>query len=254
MVDRILLFCAVASLLVVGGASAQDSTFVLKKVGVHRDTIDTFQPQPYSLRPFVVSGTERIRVGSVRLDTSEYRIDARRGHLWVDRDDLISAHDSLFASYRTFPFSLKSVYRRRAPDSTVADSGTVAVVEEGDTTSQEGFSPFEGVDIERSGSISRGIVGGTNRDANVESGLRMQLEGEVAEDVHVQALLTDADTPIQPGGSTQRLRDFDRVFLGIETPQGSARLGDVDVDVTGTRVEEMLRSAADSSVTDTTAE
>ncbi len=231
MVNRILLFCAVGGLLVVSGAAAQDSTLVLEEVGVRQDTIDTFQTQPYTLRPLVVPGTETIRVGTVQLDTSEYRLDARRGQLWVERDDLISAHDSLFARYRTFPFSLQSVYRRRAPDSTAADSGAVAVVEERDTTAQEGFSPFEGVNVERSGSISRGVVGGTNRDANVESGLRMQLEGEVAEDVHVQALLTDADTPIQPGGSTQRLRDFDRVFLGIETPQGAARLGDVDVDL-----------------------
>ncbi|HKL88350.1 MAG TPA: hypothetical protein VJ884_05035, partial [Salinibacter sp.] len=120
-------------------------------------------------------------------------------------------------------------YRRRAPDSAATDTGAVAVVEE--ESDESGFTPFAGVDIERSGSISRGLVGGTNRDVGVESGLRMQLEGEVADDVRVKALLTDANTPIQPGGSTQRLREFDRVFLGIEAPQGRARLGDVDVDL-----------------------
>jgi hypothetical protein len=231
MVDRIFLLCAGIVLLAAGPAAAQDSTLTLRDLGLHRDTIDTFQPQPYALRPFVVPGTETIRVGPTRLDTSEYRLDARAGRLWVGRSDLITAHDTLFAAYRTLPFRFRAVYRRRAPDSTAADSGTVAVVEAPDSTAQTGFSPFEGVDIERSGSISRGIVGGTNRDANLESGLRLQLEGEVADSVHVRALLTDQNTPIQPGGTTQRLRDFDRVFLGVETPHGDARLGDVQVDL-----------------------
>ena len=209
---------------------AQDSTLVLDDVGVHRDTIDTFQPQPYTLRPFIVPGTETIWVGPTRLDTTEYRLDADQGRLWVHRDDLIGARDTLFAAYRTLPFTFEPVYRRRAPDSTAAEAGTVAVVEE-DSVARSGFSPFAGVDIQRSGSISRGIVSGTNRDANIESGMRMQLEGEVAEDVRIRALLTDESTPIQPGGSTQRLRDFDRVFLGIQTPHGDARLGDIDVDL-----------------------
>ena len=227
---RLLVACAVGSILLAGAAAAQDSTLVLDDLGVHQDTIDTFRPQPFPLRhSFIVPGTERIRVGPTVLDTSEYRLDARNGRLWIRRDDLVRAHDSLFARYRTFPFAFQEVYRRRAPDTTAADTGAVTVVEEEGEQRQGGFSPFEGIDIKRSGSISRGFVGGTNRDVTVESGLRMQLEGEVAEDVHVQALLTDENTPIQPGGSTQRLREFDRVFLGIEAPQGRARLGDVDV-------------------------
>jgi len=231
MTLRPLVTCVVASLVLVGNAAAQDSTLTLEGVGLHRDTIDTFQPQPYTLRPYVVPGTERIRVGPTRLDTTEYRLDPGSGRLWVRRDDLIAAHDTLFAAYRTLPFALEPVYRRRAPDSTAADSGTVRVVERADSSTGAGFSPFEGVSIERSGSISRGVVSGTNRDANIESGLRLQLDGEVADSVRIQAQLTDQNTPIQPGGSTRRLRDFDRVFLGVETPHGDARLGDVDVSL-----------------------
>ena len=231
---RLCLLWLVGGLLVLSPTHvlAQDSTLVLDVGGEHRDTIDTFQPQPYALRPLVVPGTERIRVGSTRLDTSEYRLDSRRGRLWIHREDLVERRDTLFATYRTLPFAFESVYRRRVPDSTAADTGTVAVVEE-DTSRTQGFDPFEGVQIERSGSISRGVVGGSNRDVNVASGLRMQVDGEVAEDVTVRALLTDENTPLQPEGTTQRLRDFDRVFLEVGAPQGTARLGDVDVDIGG---------------------
>lgn len=199
----------------------------------YRDTIDTFQPQPYDLRSFVLPGSERIWVGPTRLDTSEYRLDARSGRLWVHRDDLLGARDTLFASYRTYPFAFEDIYRQRAPDtSAAADSATVAVVEE-EGEAATGFDPFEGVDLQRSGSISRGVVGGTRRDVNVESGLRLQLQGEVADSVFVRALLTDENTPIQPEGTTQRLQDFDRVFLEVTAPEGEARLGDVDVDLDG---------------------
>ena len=260
LIVRMLLLCGVGGVLFVGKAAAQDrqrscpdrpksrlpsvvdadcrrhrrdTTRVLSDLGRHRDTIDTFQPQPYQLRPFVLPSSETIWIGSTRLDTAEYRLDARSGRLWVHRDDLIGARDTLFASYRTYPFAFDDVYRRRAPDTSVtADSATVAVIEEEDSAST-GFDPFKGIDIQRSGSISRGVVGGTQRDVSVESGLRMQLQGEVADSVFVRALLTDENTPIQPEGTTQRLQEFDRVFLEIDAPQGTARLGDVDVNLDG---------------------
>jgi hypothetical protein len=216
-----------------GTAAAQDSTLVLDDIGEHRDTIDTFQPQPYALRPFILPGTETIRVGGTRLDTSEYRLDAREGQLWIRRENLLETRDTLFAAYRTLPLGLQSVYRRRTPASALPDTGTVAVTTTGDTAAADAFDPFEGVQIERSGSVSRGLVGGTNRDVNIESGLRMQLEGEVAEDIRIRALLSDQNTPLQPDGSTQRLRNFDRVFLEMNAPQGTARLGDVDASVDG---------------------
>ncbi|MFP4228682.1 MAG: hypothetical protein ACLFTE_07635 [Salinivenus sp.] len=247
---RRLFYCFLGGLLIglvpVGGL-AQDSTLVLTDVGMHRDTIDTFQPQPYELRPLMVPGTETIRVGPTELDTSEYRLDPRRGRLWIHREDLVEAQDTLFAAYRTFPFEVNEVYRRRTPDTTTTDTGAVAVVEE-DTARAPGFDPFQGVQVERSGSISRGVVGGTNRDVNVESGLRMQLDGEVAEDVRVRALLTDENTPLQPEGTTQRLRDFDRVFLELGTPQGTAQLGDVDVDLSGSTFGTFSRKVQGAAV------
>ena len=232
-IGRALLLWSIGVLCWAGSAAAQDPARALDRLGRHRDTLDTFQPQPYTLRPFVLPGTERIWVGPTRLDTSEYRLDARRGRLWIERTDLVRARDTLIASYRTYPFAFEDVYRRRAPDSSrTADSSTVAVVEE-DAPASPGFDPFEGIDLQRSGSLSRGVVGGTRRDVRVESGLRLQLQGEVADSVFVRALLTDENTPIQPEGTTQRLQNFDRVFLEIGAPQGQARLGDVEVDLDG---------------------
>jgi hypothetical protein len=233
LVLTLLVLGGVGSVVLVGPVQAQDTTRVLEALDRHRDTIDTFQAQPYRLQPFVLPGSEEVRVGPTPLDTSDYRLDARHGQLWVHRNALLRARDTLFVSYRTYPFRFDDVYRRRAPDTPRAtDSAAVAVVEE-ESSDSAVFDPFAGVDIQRSGSISRGVVGGTQRDVSVESGLRMQLQGEVADSVFVRALLTDENTPIQPEGTTQRLQDFDRVFMSVDAPHGTARLGDVDVDLGG---------------------
>src|SRR5690606_21935428 len=83
--------------------------------------------------------------------------------------------------------------------------------------------------IQRSGSLTRGITFGSNRDASLESGLRLDLSGNITDDVEILATLTDQSTPIQPDGSTQTLREFDQVFIRLRSPLGQLQLGDVDV-------------------------
>ncbi|HMB90662.1 MAG TPA: hypothetical protein VKP65_07435, partial [Rhodothermales bacterium] len=195
-----------------------------------RDTLDLLQPQPYVLRSFILPGTEQIYLDGTRLDSTRYRIDYRFGRLWID--GLVpDPRRSLVAVYRTWGFAFKDAYRLRSvvrPDND--STGTsVAVVEERDQESDEPFDPFGGARLERSGSISRGVLVGNNRDATVESGLRMQVAGEVTDGVRVQAVLTDENTPILPEGTTQRLSEFDRVFIEIESEQGTAQLGDFDL-------------------------
>ena len=88
--------------------------------------------------------------------------------------------------------------------------------------------------IRTRGSITRGVVAGSNRDVSVTSGLRLSLEGAVAPGVALRAALTDEDTPILPEGTTQQLSDLDRVYVEVDGPGVRARLGDVDLALRGT--------------------
>ena len=88
--------------------------------------------------------------------------------------------------------------------------------------------------IRTRGSITRGVVAGSNRDVSVTSGLRLALEGAVAPGVALRAALTDEDTPILPEGTTQQLSDLDRVYVEVDGPGVRARLGDVDLALAGT--------------------
>ncbi|MCK5739712.1 hypothetical protein KAH55_11035, partial [bacterium] len=60
----------------------------------------------------------------------------------------------------------------------------------------------------------------------VESGLRLQLAGRVAEKVDVVAALNDQNTPIQPEGNSQTLQEIDKIFVEIKGKQFAATLGD----------------------------
>ena len=229
----IVVMCVLAA---AGPAAAQGVRVALEDPGLHVDTLDVTGPRPFRLRPFVIPGSETVRLGEALLDTSRYRIDYRHGRLWLEEGggEALPDPPRLVVAYRTLPFAFRDVYRRRSLDAGAADStGRVAVVEEAPPAAT-GFDPFGGSGLQRSGSITRGILAGNNRDVSVESGLRLQLSGEIAEGVDVQAVLTDENTPILPEGTTQRLDEFDRVFIEIGSPVGTAQLGDFDLRFGGT--------------------
>ena len=208
-------------------AVGQEVTVPVEDAGVLRDTFSLALPQPFALGPFVLPASEVVDLDGVRLDTAQYRLDVRHGLLWLDE---AVEGEQIAVAYRRLPFSFREVYRRRSVrQATASDSlEAVAVIEERADTAQTS-DPFGGFALQRSGSVTRGILAGNNRDVTVESGLRMQLSGEIAEGVNVQAVLTDENTPILPEGTTQRLDEFDRVFIQIDFPQGQTQLGDFDL-------------------------
>ena len=91
------------------------------------------------------------------------------------------------------------------------------------------------------GSITRGVVAGSNRDVSVTSALRLSLEGEISPGVALRAALTDEDTPILPEGTTRQLSDLDRVYVEVESAAVRARLGDVDLVLPGTAFAPLAR-------------
>ncbi len=95
--------------------------------------------------------------------------------------------------------------------------------------------------LQTRGSITRGVVAGSNRDVSVTSGLRLSVAGDVAPGVTLRAALTDENTPILPEGTTQQLSDLDRVYVEVDGPGVSARLGDVDLRLPGTAFAPLTR-------------
>ncbi|MCX8056716.1 MAG: hypothetical protein N3F03_03785 [Ignavibacteria bacterium] len=83
-----------------------------------------------------------------------------------------------------------------------------------------------GTKLERSGTISRGFSVGTNKDFTLNSGLRLQLAGQLSDDIEVVAVLSDQSSPIQPEGNTRTLQEIDKVYIDLKHKNAQATFGD----------------------------
>lgn len=219
-------------------AAAQESSE--RMADVHADTLFGNREQPFALRPWIIVGTESVEAGRTKLPPTAYRFDYRLGELWF----IEAPPDTFVVRYRTYPFDFRPAYFNRRLVSPEEDTNRVRTLAEVDFLSErppKETSIFGDSKLERHGSITRGITAGNNRDVSLESGLRVQLAGEIAEGVNVRAVLTDESTPIQPDGTTQRLNEFDRVFIQIETGGGTATLGDYDLRFGSTEFARLSR-------------
>ena len=109
-------------------------------------------------------------------------------------------------------------------------------------------NPFEGLNTR--GSISRGINLGNNRNAVLNSELDLQIFGKLNNKVQVTASIQDANIPLQDGGYSQKLDEFDQIFIELKSEKWKIRAGDVDLNNANTyfgrfekRIQGLLVSA-----------
>ena len=109
-------------------------------------------------------------------------------------------------------------------------------------------NPFEGLNTK--GSISRGINLGNNRNAVLNSELDLQIFGKLNSKVEVTASIQDANIPLQDGGYSQKLDEFDQIFIELKSEKWKIRAGDIDLKNSSTyfgrfekRIQGLLVSA-----------
>jgi len=138
--------------------------------------------------------------------------------------------------YAYLPLVLQRTYRRRE----LIDADSLITGDDGETdttrvqvarSTSTGASFLNNSSLNQQGSLSRGIIVGSNQDFALESGLQFELNGQLTDDVSINASLTDRSIPIQPDGSTQNLREFDRVFIELQAPSTTLQMGDVDLSL-----------------------
>ncbi|MFN3529550.1 MAG: hypothetical protein ACK417_06475 [Bacteroidia bacterium] len=89
---------------------------------------------------------------------------------------------------------------------------------------------FDFRQLDKQGSISRGLGLGNNQDLVLNSGFNLQLSGQLTDSVEILASMTDNNLPFQPDGFTQQLQDFDRVFVQLRSRRHSLIVGDYDLN------------------------
>ncbi len=177
---------------------------------------------------------------NVLTPVSDYNFNYREGIIILSKDlfqkyslDTFQIYN-LSIDYDVFPYSLKEEYSNFEVtverDSVTGDTVQIA-------TQKKDFmgSIFEGTDLEKSGSLFRGVNIGSNRDLTLNSGFRLQLNGKLSDGIEINAALTDENSPIQPEGNTEKLQELDKVFIEIKSKSFVGTIGDINVDFANTQ-------------------
>jgi hypothetical protein len=134
------------------------------------------------------------------------------------------------------------------PDPDKEDEIPVVIIPPKNNASGRDADFLSNSQLRRSGSISRAITVGNRQGLAVNSGLRLQLEGDLGGGLSVVGSITDENIPIQPSGTTQQLSDFDRVFLQLRKGNGALTVGDFEESQKGTRFANFYRNVQGAQV------
>lgn len=164
---------------------------------------------------------------NVAIDTSAYSVHFEKGYV-VLSEELINTQDSITINYVQYPSFLTRRYSLLDPQIITQRTGAMdQLYALQQSTRENTFTPFDGLNT--SGSISRGITLGNNQNAVVSSELDLQITGMLSERVGIRASIQDANIPMQEGGYSQNLNEFDQIFIEIFSDNWTIRAGDIDL-------------------------
>ncbi|MBO2012753.1 hypothetical protein [Hymenobacter negativus] len=133
--------------------------------------------------------------------------------------------DSILVCYRVLPLRL-SLARYRRPRSMMDSMGfRQPILRFEDFSVKEQILNTPG--ISKTGNLSRGLSFGNTQNVFVNSALNLQLEGQLAENIHLTAAISDQNVPFQPEGNTQQLQQFDKIYITLTNPNWNLTAGDV---------------------------
>lgn len=159
------------------------------------------------------------------LDSTLYTIDFSKALLKFKQSIDI---DSIEVEYLRYPEFLTKVYKQLDDKVIVERSSDLRQLYRLENTNKrDEFTPFDG--LTTSGSISRGVTIGNNQNSVLNSELDLQISGKLSDKVSLRASIQDANIPLQESGYSQRLDEFDQVFIELFSDDWNIRAGDIDL-------------------------
>lgn len=155
------------------------------------------------------------------IQRNKYRVDFSKSTIY---NESLTELDTIEIHYQVFPFQWekkdmhKDIRRLQVEKAYVKNPFRYSA-------SKTNLQPSFG-NLNKQGSISRGISFGNSQDLSVSSSLNLQLAGAISEEVNVRAVISDENIPIQPEGNTQQIQDFDQVFIELFNENNTLRVGD----------------------------
>jgi hypothetical protein len=201
----------------ISAASQNLDNRIIKRVAVSADTILLDSNS-------IASGSFQVRHGERILLDSEYWVDPVQALFHINPG--LQMGDSIDISYRRLPLSFSRKYANKDTILLETSTGTRKdPFKYRPTPNESDLFGLQGLD--KSGSISRGVLFGNNQDLAVNSAFNLELAGKVTDKINVVASVTDNAIPIQANGNTLELQDFDQVFIKLYDDQRELIAGDM---------------------------
>jgi hypothetical protein len=203
-------FCALAQ--------GQNSTYRTKKVAVN----DSIIIDSVSINSNYFS--IKTKANTV-IDSTFYKVDFGKATLRFIKP---IETDSIIINYLKFPEFLTKTYKQLDDTIIVENTDNIQKLYQlSQSNDTKDYIPFDG--LTTSGSISRGVTVGNNQNSVLNSELDLQISGKLSDKVSLRASIQDANIPLQESGYSQRLDEFDQVFIELYSDRWNIRAGDIDL-------------------------
>lgn len=213
-----VLFLAV--MIYFSGLQAQEniSLYKTKKIPFSRDTIHIENASLNS------SFFKLLDANDKPIDATFYTINFEKGTLiFNEKSPFTSGYFTV--DYLKLPDVLTKEYHIYDSKRVVSNDVTLENLYKIEENPQKKTTPFDGLNT--SGSITRGVTVGNNQNTVLNSNLDLQITGKLSDKVSLRASLQDNNIPLQNGGYSQKLDQFDNVFMELFSDKWNIRAGDV---------------------------
>ena len=176
--------------------------------------------------------------GQKLVNRKDYQIDYVSGKITFATSVLTQKDVTWTITYRTIPFNLPKIYKRDLFGSPLEDQtestprkDTSLDPERPSTTVPSPRTSTSRSQLEYSGSRTFGISVGSGRSLSQNQEFRINVRGNVSENIEVLAMLSDQDLPIQPEGMTEDIQDINQKLIRIMHPNVAGTLGDFNASL-----------------------
>lgn len=213
------------TLLIGLSLQAQEISGLKKKRLAVRDSI---QIDSISISPRYFSVRTK---GGALIDSSFYKVSFGKSVL-IFKEQYRFLNDSIDVIFQPLPDFITKVYQPEDPSVILSNnSRQEKLVALKKARAPKPFIPFSG--LQTSGSITRGFRSGNTQNGVVDSEFDLRITGQLNDRVSLRASIQDANVPQTQNGYSQRLDEFDQIFIELFSDDWNIRAGDVDLQQQG---------------------
>lgn len=186
-----------------------------------------------NLRYKTISVSDSLKIDSLSIAPGSFTISDIQDsnyHFYPESSLLVwknkPAVDSVHVRYRVLPIAFDHVYFHKAKG--IVDSSFVSLIYRHEDELPGSF--INSNQLEYNGSYGRSISLGNNQDVVLNSQFNLQANGYILDSIKLEAAITDNTVPFQPEGNTQRLQEFDQIYIRLMKRRNFLQLGDYNLE------------------------